>query len=149
MYHARWTRPGTPLAALLAASASLLGCGVDDVCPGDDLEYDARYAVCVPAAMDTDIDAGQQLGEGDASMAAGDAGAEVDSAAAEQVEEVEFGAECSDDSDCGPGTCVNSPLPLGCTQSDCNPGEANEGVCPADWMCLTSPSTGESGCVKF
>lgn len=118
------------------------GCAVDDRCPGDDIEYDSTYAVCAPVAAEP---AGDGDGDGDAT---GSGGAQADAGGMDdEGEPFEFGAACTEDADCGPGVCVNMPLPVGCTMPDCRPGEANEGICPADFMCLGDDSG--SACIKF
>ncbi|MDD9947296.1 MAG: hypothetical protein OXU20_40025 [Myxococcales bacterium] len=124
-----------PLGVLLSA------CDVER-CPGPDVVYDPQYAVCSPVSPGSEPDAPEDTGSADAG--------ELDSAVdpdSMDSDSVPFGADCEDDSDCNGGVCVNEPLPLGCTQEHCKPGEPNENVCPPDWMCLDG--TRGSGCVKF
>lgn len=59
-----------------------------------------------------------------------------------------FGTPCTAAKDC-PGDapiCAQPKLPY-CTQIDCEPGEANAGVCPAGFTCVHLPGL-PSGCLK-
>jgi hypothetical protein len=60
-----------------------------------------------------------------------------------------FGKSCSTQTDCAGGNapvCGAPQLPI-CTQIDCQSGEANQGVCPSGWQCLTVPPN-PSVCLK-
>lgn len=59
-----------------------------------------------------------------------------------------FGQTCAKMADCPSDApiCPAPKLPY-CTQIDCEPGEANAGVCPAGFTCVRLPGL-PSGCLK-
>jgi len=128
------------------AALAILGCKDDSPC--DEGQEERGAAACYP--LPTGGGAGQAGGAGPAgttgNVDAGDGGAAAPAAAY-------IGQPCADTethSDCGEGAPICADLPAGtmCTQVLCQAGEANEGVCPSDWMCLSSAGN-PSACVKF
>jgi hypothetical protein len=113
-------RSPTHLLALLGVACLLGACWDDDPCdPGQIFED----LVCKPAPVEPPPDGGEG---GMPSEPGPDASP--------------WGTTCTSVDDCGGDAAYcdpAAPSPFNvCTQIDCSPGEANEGVCPADWTCL-------------
>lgn len=130
---------------LLLASFSSFACKDEDPCDPDQVERDA---VCYPA----DTSGGSGGSSGSSSASAGAAGEPAAGGAPASVD-AEFGQACSDTAlhgDCGGKAPICAPLPAGsvCTQIECQEGEANAGVCPAEWRCL-KVGDNPSACVNF
>jgi hypothetical protein len=115
--------------SFIAMTPFLGACWETDMCdPGQVVQDDLCYPAPPPHVPK--VDAG----------GTGDASAPLDT----------FGKACSAPGDCAGGNatiCGAPQLPL-CTQIDCLAGEANEGVCPAGWQCLTVPPN-PSVCLKL
>jgi hypothetical protein len=133
-------------AALIAACADKDGCGEG---------FEERNSYCYPVEESA---SGGAAGEGTAGgsteggaggATSGGAGGETGSGGGEA--DVPFGAACESDEDCGGDTavCVNEPVVLGCTNTDCDEGEANEGICPSDWTCFPASNGNPSACIQL
>jgi hypothetical protein len=102
---------------LVSASSWLAGCWDDDPCdPGQIFED----TVCKPAPAPP-----PQEGEGGSP------------ATDPEPQESPWGAACTTDADCAGDASFCPPSPFNtCTNIYCGAGEENEGICPADWVCL-------------
>jgi hypothetical protein len=105
-------------------------CKDDDPC---DANQEESEGLCYDVAM------------GGTSAAPGTAGTSPDAGAdAAAVIGADFGTPCADtvsSSDCGGNAPLCAPFPAGsvCTQTSCQAGEVNAGVCPEGWQCVTYP----------
>jgi hypothetical protein len=129
------------------STPGIVACKDDSPC--DEGQVERGLAACYPLPAGGAGQAGSS-GEagapGDTDAGAGDGGGAAPAA-------FYIGQPCSDTtthSDCGGDAPVCAPLPAGsvCTQILCQDGEPNAGVCPSDWMCLSSAGN-PSACVKF
>lgn len=113
------------------APALLLGCRDDDPCDPGQVYKDSN---CLPIPT----------GTGGSTAMPGSGGAGGTGSEASQ-----FGKTCATADDCGGDApvCGAPQLPI-CTQVLCAAGEANEGVCPPAWQCLTV-APNPSVCVNF
>jgi hypothetical protein len=130
----------------VAAALATIGCKDDSPC--DEGFVERGLAACYP------LPAGGGAGQAGSSGQAGTTGIDVDAGdgGGAAPAAAYIGQPCADTaahSDCGEGAPVCADLPAGtmCTQLFCQAGEANQGVCPSDWMCLSNG--GPSACVKF
>jgi len=131
----------------VAAALAMFGCKDDSPC--DEGQVERGLAACYP------LPTGGGAGQAGSSGQAGAPGDDVDAGDGGGAAPPAFyiGQPCSDTtshSDCGGAAPVCAPLPAGsvCTQILCQDGEPNAGVCPSDWMCLSSAGN-PSACVKF
>lgn len=102
------------------------GCQMDDPCdPGEIVDGSACLA---PPPMQTPMP---------------DSGADDSGMPTEGSNKDTFGKSCSSEADCAGGNApVCAPAPFSvCTQTNCLPGEANEGSCPTGWSCLSIPGS--------
>ncbi len=142
-------RSTASLLVLLGAAGLLGGCKDDDPCDPGQVE---RYGQCYPAPAQG---AGGSAGSSTDGQAGSGLGGAEDGAAGSPAVDTPFGTDCQDQegsSDCGGEAPVCADLtPLGqsvyCTQIDCAEGEANAGVCPADFTCF-AVSGYPSVCIK-
>lgn len=132
----------SPLRSLVWAAAVLAVFGCKDESPCDEGFVERGLAACYPLPSGSAGQAGSTGNDFDA----GDGGGAAPTA-------FYIGQPCADTdahSDCGGAAPICADLPAGtmCTQLLCQAGEPNEGVCPSDWMCLSSAGN-PSACVKF
>jgi hypothetical protein len=130
----------------VAAALAIFGCKDDSPC--DEGFVERGPAACYPLPVGAAGEAGSsgQAGTTGDDFDAGDGGGAAPAA-------FYIGQPCADTvshSDCGGGAPICADLPAGtmCTQILCQAGEPNQGVCPSDWMCLSSAGN-PSACVKF
>ena len=124
----------------VAAGLAMFGCKDDSPC--DEGFVERGSSACYPLPAGGAGEAGQAGMTGD--VDAGDGGGAAPAA-------FYIGQPCADTeahSDCGGGAPICADLPAGtmCTQILCQAGEPNAGVCPSDWMCLSSAGN-PSACV--
>jgi len=126
------------IVGLLGASGLAASCKDDDPCdPGQVV----MYSLCYPAP------ASGGGGSGGAGPGAAGSTAEMAAGAPSEGLNTAFGTACVDtktSSDCGGEAPLCADLTqLGqsvmCTQINCSPGEANEGVCPSAFTCFAFP----------
>ena len=117
----RW---GLVLLLAIATSPLLSGCILESACQGDQT-FD--NGLCIPPAEEG------TGGTGGTDGSAGGAGGAPDTSGP-----MNFGDACVDGGDeCTGGLACGGPLGY-CTQVSCAEGEANDGVCPADWSCTST-----------
>lgn len=134
---------------LLAAVLVTSGCWDEDPCdPGQDLKDMYCYAAASGGSSGGSGVAGSgeggssgEAGLAGASGAGGDAGAPPTTST--------FGVACSSEAQCGGDAPICAP-PLGyCTNINCGPGEANEGICPEGWTCYPASGGNPSACLQL
>jgi hypothetical protein len=113
----------------LGLAPLIAGCWASNPCdPGQTVRFDSCFPLAPPVAPPDGSTAGDASDGGSLEGSAGGGGSAPAS----------FGQTCSAASDCAAGSpvCGAPQLPY-CTQIDCQAGEANAGVCPSGWQCLT------------
>ncbi|HET9934059.1 MAG TPA: hypothetical protein VFQ35_25320 [Polyangiaceae bacterium] len=118
--------------------AALVGCWDNDPCDAGQIFKDG---VCfqAPSASGGSTSSGGQTG---------DAGSGGDSSGPAQPDS--WAKQCTQPADCTGNSPICAPAPLGyCTNINCSPGEANEGICPAGWTCFPAGGGNPSACLKL
>jgi hypothetical protein len=122
------------LVIALGVGVMMSGCKDGDPCDPGQRE---QNGLCYPIAQagSSGAPGAQTPRDGGDADAGGDPPGAMDS---------DFGRACADtvgSSDCGDSAPICAPFPTGnaCTQILCQAGEANAGVCPLGWQCLSSP----------
>jgi hypothetical protein len=123
---------------LFLSGLSLLPFGCKDTSPCDDGQESIGTS-CFPAATGGGAGKASVKPESGAPAEGGDA---AGGAASPPVgnPDATFGTTCQSDADCGGDAPIcDTEMFHYCLQTECADGEANAGVCPEGWVCVSVP----------